>query len=408
MKNRVRDLAIHGGSPAFPEALHVGRPNIGNRQRLFERIDGMLDRRWLSNGGPLVREFEARVADIAGVKHCVATSNGTVALEIAIRALGLEGEVIVPSFTFVATAQALLWQGITPVFCDIGATDHNIDPERVEELVTPRTTAILGVHLWGKPCDTEALAEIAARHGLRLLFDAAHALGCGGRGRPIGGFGDAEVFSFHATKFVNSGEGGAVVTDDDRLANSLRLTGNFGFTAYDRVDRLGTNAKMSELAAAMGLTSLESAAEFVAANRRNYDQYRRELAGVEGVELVAYDETRPCNYQYVVVEVDEGLAGPGRDQLIEILHAERIFARRYFYPGCHRMEPFRTLLPDASPRLPRTEHAAARVVALPTGTAVGPGEIAEVCAILRLALEAVRRNGIGLASAAAADSWRPT
>jgi dTDP-4-amino-4,6-dideoxygalactose transaminase len=392
MKASVSELAIFGGPAAFPEGLHVGRPNIGERQRLIARIHEMLDRRWLSNDGPMVRALETRVAEIARVKHCIAVCNGTMALEIAIRATGLEGEVIVPSFTFVAAAQALQWLGITPVFCDIGPADHNLDPARVEDLITERTSGILGVHLWGRPCDTDALAKLAARHRLKLLFDAAHAFGCTSRGQPIGGFGDAEVFSFHATKFINSGEGGAVVTNDDALADRLRLMRNFGFADYDRVVSLGINGKMNELAAAMGLTSLESMGEFVAANRRNYRLYEQVLAGLSGVELMTYDEREQCNYQYVVVEIDEARTRIGRDRLIEIFHAENVFARRYFFPGTHRMDCFRNL-PDASGRLPRTEQVAARVIALPTGTAVGAAEIAMTGTILRLALESAADSG---------------
>src|SRR5436189_3835480 len=187
------------------------------------RIEDLLDRRWLSNNGPYVQEFEERLADFIGVKHCVAMCNATVALEIVIRALGLEGEVIVPSFTFIATAHALQWQEITPVFCDIDPRTHNLDVAKVEEALTPRTSGIIGVHLWGRACNVEALTEIAERRGLKLIFDAAHALGCSHGGVMIGGFGDAEVFSFHATKFFNTFEGGTVVTDDDGLATRIRL-----------------------------------------------------------------------------------------------------------------------------------------------------------------------------------------
>src|SRR5579864_7355511 len=175
MKNDKNDLAVLGGLRSFDEPLHVGRPNIGNRERLMERISGILDRRWLSNQGPVVSEFEQRVADYVGVKHCVAMCNATVALEIAIRALELTGEVIVPSFTFIATAHALQWQEITPVFCDIDPATHTLDPGWVERMITPRTTGIVGVHLWGRPCNIEALETIAGEHDLKLLFDAAHA-----------------------------------------------------------------------------------------------------------------------------------------------------------------------------------------------------------------------------------------
>jgi len=319
------------------------------------------------------------------VPHCIAMCNGTVALEIAVRAAGLGGEVIVSPFTFVATAHALQWQAITPVFCDVDPRTHNIDPARVEELITPRTTGILPVHLWGRPAPVEELAEIADRHGLRLLFDAAHAFGCSHRGRMIGGFGTAEVLSFHATKVVNSFEGGAILTADDEFAEVARLMRNHGFADYDDVAHVGTNGKMSEVAAAMGLTSLESRDEFVEANRRNYEVYRAGLADAEGVELIAYDDAEQCNWQYVVIEVGES-AALSRDELQRVLWSENVLARRYFYPGVHRMEPYRTLFPDAGERLLQTERLAGRVLALPTGTAMDPADAATVADLIRRAL----------------------
>lgn len=386
LKSRVEDLAIFGGTPAFNEKLHVGRPNIGNRDRLLERINDLLDRRWLTNQGPFAREFEQRIADLLGVKHCLAMCNGTVALEIAIRALGLNGEVIVPAFTFVATAHALQWQGITPIFCDIDPETHNIDPSKVEQMITPRTTGIIGVHIWGRPCDVDALSDIARRHNLKLLFDAAHAFGCSHKGRMIGNFGNAEVFSFHATKFFNTFEGGAVVTNDDELAAKIRLMKNFGFTDHDRVDYIGINGKMNEVSAAMGLTGLESLDEFIAINHRNYMEYMCQLEDVPGIRFVAYDETEKHNYQYIVLEIDEDITGISRDELVEILHAENILARRYFYPGCHRMEPYRSYFPHAGLVLPETERLVHKVMSLPTGTAVRPQEINTVCQIIRLVL----------------------
>jgi dTDP-4-amino-4,6-dideoxygalactose transaminase len=384
-KARVEDLAIVGGIPAFDQQLHVGRPNIGNRERLLARISDLLDRRWLTNGGPCVQEFERQICDLVGVKHCVAMCNGTVALEIAIRAAGLTGEVIVPSFTFVATAHALQWQEITPVFCDVDYRTHNLDPACVEEMITPRTTGIIGVHLWGRPCNLDALTDIARRRKLRLLFDAAHAFGCSYKGAMIGNFGDAEVYSFHATKFLNTFEGGAVVTNDDELARRIRLMQNFGFTGYDTVSYVGTNGKMSEVSAAMGLTSLESLSELIAVNRMNYTQYHCELALVPGVRLLSYDETEQCNYQYIILEIDEILAGFSREELQAILWAENVLARRYFFPGCHRMEPYRSYFPHAGLLLPNTESLSKRLLSLPTGTAMGPDDIHAVCSIIRLA-----------------------
>ncbi len=387
MKTCLSDLAVFDGAPAFRERLHVGRPNIGDRQRLLDRINDLLDRRWFTNNGPFVREFEQTVADVLGVKHCVAMSNGTVALEIAIRALGLTGEVIVPAFTFVATAHALQWQEITPVFCDIDPRTHNMDPLQVERLITPRTTGIIAVHLWGRPSEVEALTEIADSRNLRLLFDAAHAFGCSYKGQMIANFGNAEVFSFHATKFFNTFEGGAVVTNDDELAAKIRLMKNFGFAGYDKVIYIGTNGKMSEVAAAMGLTGLESIEEFIAKNYRNYRQYQREFQGIQGVQVVTYDENEKGNYQYVILEIDENITGIDRDQLISILHAEKVLARRYFYPGCHMMQPYRSYYPHASLLLPKTEKLVRRVLSLPTGAAVQLEDISTICQIIRFVVK---------------------
>ncbi len=386
MKHRREDLAILGGTPSFAEKLHVGRPNIGDRGRFLSRVNDLLDRKWLTNRGVYVQEFEREIARFAGVRNCIATCNGTIALEIVIRALGLEGEVIVPSFTFVATAHALQWQEIKPVFCDIDPNTYTLSPGRVEEMITPATTGIIGVHLWGRPCDVDALGKIAERRGLKLLFDAAHAFGCSRRGRMIGSFGNAEVFSFHATKFLNTFEGGAILTNDDALAEKVRLMKNFGFSGYDNVIHIGTNGKMSEISAAMGLTGLESMDEFIAANRRNYREYRDGVKGISGVSLIAYDESEAGNYQYIVLEVDEERTGIGRDLLLRILHAENVVARRYFFPGCHRMEPYRSYFPHAGLVLPETEKLAKRVLLLPTGTSVGSDDIRKICFIVRRAV----------------------
>ena len=383
-KRKLDELAVFGGAPAFSEQLHVGRPNIGNRERLLTRINDLLDRRWLTNRGPYVQQFEKELADFLGVKHCVAMCNGTIALEIAIRALGLSGEVLVPSFTFIATAHALQWQQITPVFCDIDPRTHNIDPARLEQMITPRTTGIIGVHLWGRPCDVEALAEIAERRNLKLMFDAAHALGCAHNGRKIGSFGEAEVLSFHATKFFNTFEGGAVTTNNDELAARMRLMSNFGFSGFDNVIYLGTNGKMNEMSAVMGLTSLENLEDFVEVNRRNHQQYQLEFADLPGVTMLQFDEH--SNYQYVVLEIDESITRVSRDQLIAVLTAENVIARRYFYPGCHRMEPYRSHFPHARWLLPETEAVAKRVLVLPNGTSVGTDETAAIGQVMRLAV----------------------
>jgi dTDP-4-amino-4,6-dideoxygalactose transaminase len=388
-------LAIFGGEPAFQSPLHVGRPNIGDREQFMDYVNQIFDNRWLTNRGPLVKQFEQELCDFLGVKHCIVICNATVALEIAVRALGMQGEVIVPSFTFIATAHSLQWQGITPVFADIDPQTHNLDPRSVEKLITPRTSGIIGVHLWGRPCEVEALHQIANARNLKLLFDSAHAFGGSYRGKMIGNFGNAEVLSFHATKFFNTFEGGAITTNDDDLAARIRLMQNFGFAGYDNVIYVGTNGKMSEISAALGLTNLKSLEEFVEINRRNYHQYRRELDAIPGLSLIHYDENEKCNFQYMAVEVDSQIIGIQRDDLLAALQAENVLARRYFWPGCHRMEPYRSYFPNAGLMLPQTEALAERILILPTGTTVNEEDIELISDILRTAIanaDAIRQR----------------
>jgi dTDP-4-amino-4,6-dideoxygalactose transaminase len=366
--------------------LYVGRPNIGNRERFLERVNGILDRRWLSNDGPLLKEFEEKVADFLGVKNVVAMCNATAAIEIACRALDLKGEVIVPSYTFVATAHALQWQEITPVFCDMDPATHNIDPTKIERLITPRTTGIIGVHVWGRGCETFAIEEIAARKNLKVMYDASHGFGCSKGGRMLGTFGECEVFSFHATKFLNCFEGGAVVTNNDELAQKMRLMRNFGFVDFDKVVYLGVNGKMSEVHAAMGLTNLEAIDEIIAINRSNYKSYRDELADVKGISVINYDPVERNNYQYVVIEVDPEVCPRNRDEIVDALHTQNIIARKYFWPGCHRMEPYRSLQPNAALLLSETERIAAQVIVLPTGQEVERQVVERICQQIRKAL----------------------
>ena len=383
---KSQDLAINGAPPAFEQQLHVGRPNIGNREAFLKYVDEIFDRNWLTNNGPMEQELEKRVANHHNVKHCVAMCNGTVALEIAIRALGLEGEVIVPSYTFITTAHALYWQAITPVFADIDPVTHNLDPVAVRRMITPRTTGIIGVHLWGRGAPVDELQSIADEHGLKLMFDAAHAFGCSYKGTMIGSFGACEVLSFHATKFFNTFEGGAVLTNDDELAGAMRLMRNFGFVAMDKVVHPGTNGKMIEVAAAMGLVNLEVIDDVIETNRRNHQSYREALSGLPSISLLNYSEVERNNYQYVVMEVSESCPVT-RDQIVEALHAENIRARRYFWPGCHNMQPYRDLYPHAGLLLPNTKKVADRVVVLPTGTSLNREMISNVAAVIRVLVE---------------------
>ena len=376
------DLANNGAPPAFAEPVHVGRPNIGNRDAFLSRVGQILDSQWLTNNGPMLQEFERRIAERLGVKHCVAMCNGTIALEIAVRALGLTGEVIVPSWTFVATAHALYWQGITPVFADIDPVTHNLDPYAVRRMITPRTSAIIGVHLWGRAAPVDALQAIADEHGLKLMFDAAHAFGSSYGGQSIGRFGACEVFSFHATKAFNTMEGGAVTTNDDELAEAMRLMRNFGFKGYDNVIHPGTNGKMIEVCAAMGLANLESIDGIFEVNQRNHSAYSQALADLPGIRLLDYDPAERNSHHYIVLEVGDDCAAT-RDEIIAALHAENILARKYFWPGCHGMQPYRDLFPHAGLMLPNTDAASLRCIILPNGFSIDAETIQTIASVIR-------------------------
>lgn len=378
-----RDLAIHGAQPKYAQAVHVGRPNMGSQRHFNALVAQIYDNHWVTNHGPLVLELERRLAAHLGVEHCVCMCNGTIALEIAIRALGLSGEVIIPSYTFIATAHALSWQAITPVFADIDPQTHNLDPDAVRRMITPRTSGIIGVHLWGRPAPHAELKAIADEHGLQLLYDAAHAFDASHEGRKIGAMGRCEVFSFHATKVFNTFEGGAVTTNDPQLAQTMRLMRNFGFSGYDNVIYPGTNGKMTEISAAMGLVNLAELPQFIATNRANQERYRNALADIPHVSLLEYDAATTPNYHYVVLELLDGYA-TSRDELVAIMTAENILARKYFWPGCHRMQPYRSLYPHAHLLLPHTCMVADRVIILPNGAELPEDCVATIADIIRL------------------------
>jgi dTDP-4-amino-4,6-dideoxyglucose len=382
MKAAASELAILGGRPTFAEPLHVGRPNVGDREAVLEAIGEALDERWLSNNGAKLLDFEQRLGAELGGLHCVATCNATLGLQIVLRALGVEGEVVLPALTFVATAHAVEWERLTPVFADVEAESLCMGPAEAAERIGPETGALLGVHLWGRSADPEGLEQLARERGLPLVYDAAHALGCSRGGRPLAAFGDAAVLSFHATKVANSFEGGAVVTADPELAERVATMRNFGFVDEDEIVGLGTNAKMSEAAAAMGLASLDALPSFLAANRRNYRAYAEALGDVPGVRVLPLDPEE-TNCHHVGIAIDPAVAGLDRDALRRALVAENVLARRYFYPGCHRVPPYSD---RPAPELPVTEAALEHCLSLPTGTAVSPEDIATIGRIVGLAV----------------------
>ncbi len=385
MKKHFSDLALFGGPALFTAPLIVGQPNMPDRNSLVRRIGAVLDSGWLANGGPMVDELEAKVAQRLKAKHVVAVCNGTLALQVMARACGLAGEVIVPSMTFVATPHAMQWIGLTPVFADVTHADHTLDPESVERCITPRTSAILAVHLWGNPCHVKQLQQIADRNGLKLLFDASHAFGCEYQNRPIGNFGLAEAISFHATKVMHAAEGGVIVTNDDTVAERSRLMRNFGITDFTSIDSTGTNAKMNELCAATGLTSLEAIDHVIQHNQRNMQAYRQAISSVRGLRLAVPPSSERRNHQYVVVEMNQQEFGLSRDGLLELLRAEGVFARSYFQPGCHNAVPYAGQAVHQPVPMPVTERLLHNLLQLPTGPAVTSSDIERIGQLLATA-----------------------
>lgn len=383
-------LAYLGGTPRFAEPCAVGCPNTVDREAFFARVEEILNRNWLTNNGPCVRELEARLAETLDVPECILVANGTVGLELAIKALELTGEVIVPAMTFVAAAHALQWCGVTPVFAEVDPATHSLDVDDVRRKITERTSGILGVHLWSRPCNIEGLQRVADEFSLSLLFDAAHAFGATSNGRRIGRFGDAEVFSFHATKFFSTLEGGAITTRNRALAERLRRMRNFGFSGLDCIAELGTNGKMNEVSAAYGLAMLPDVPELIARNRRVYRRYRENLRRVPHTCFVDVDEEQETNCQYVVVEVDDDVVD--RDLVVEMLRQDNILARRYFMPGCHRVPPYTDEAGNPRTELPVTDALLRRVVCLPAGAQRTEADVDAICDVLRLAVEAASRT----------------
>lgn len=368
--------------PVFETPVHVGRPNIANPELFLQLVEGAMERHWLSNNGPLVQELERKIETYLGVRHCIALTNGTAALEILIKSLELSGEVIVPSWTFIATVHSLKWLGLEPVFADVDPETQCLDPESVRSLISERTSAILGVHLWGQVAPVGELTELAREFGLKLIFDAAHAFGVSSSGRMVGSFGEAEVLSFHATKFFNAIEGGAIVTNSDSIAERARLMRNFGFKAEDCVVELGINAKMTEVSAAMGISNFENLQGLIESNKRNFESYLKATRDIPGVGILRVDSNSESNYQYVVLLVHHDCPVT-RDLLLEKLKLNNILARRYFWPGCHNMEPYATEQPLARRALPITERVSKEVIVLPTGTSVSQDDIEKIVGVIR-------------------------
>ncbi|MDR2695080.1 MAG: aminotransferase class I/II-fold pyridoxal phosphate-dependent enzyme [Deltaproteobacteria bacterium] len=385
MKHSIHSLALLGGTPIFASPLPVGQINIPQWERFREKAGGVFERRYYTNYGALAVELEEKLCRLFQTRHCLAVTNATIGLSILCRALGLVpgDKVIVPAFTFAATVQALTWAGLEPVFCDVDAQSHCITPETVAPCLSVLgTAAILGVHLWGNACDIDGLARIARDCGLRVFYDAAHAVGCTRHGKSIGGFGAGEVFSMHATKVLSSTEGGCIAVDDDDLAERIRnIRSEYGRRRHVPVP-VTANGRFSEMQAAFGLLSLEDFPENCANNERRLRLYVEGLRDVPGIRFLLPTPGERHNFQYVVLEIDEARFGLSRDALVRVLEAENILARRYFVPGMHRCVPYVTQFPQYVDALPVTDALCEKVMQLPSGQRVTDGDIAAICELI--------------------------
>jgi dTDP-4-amino-4,6-dideoxygalactose transaminase len=373
--------------------IPLARPTVPDPAALAFHMELILHSGVFTNG-PYVRRFENEAATYLGVRHCIAVSSCTSGLMLVLRAAELTGEIVVPSFTFAATAHAADWNGLRPVFADVDPDTLTLDPASVEPLVGARTSAILATHLYGTPCDVEGLADVAAANGLRLFFDAAHAFGSERRAVRVGGFGDAEVFSLSPTKVVVAGEGGVIATNDDLLAERCRIGRDYGNPGDYDCRFVGLNARMSEVHAATASSSLSDLDERLVERRRLAARYREALARVEGVSFPWVGVGDRSTYKDLTVLVDGGRSGMDADGLGRALAARGIETRRYYSPPVHRMRAYRSLAAGSGP-LPLTERAAAQALSLPLWVGMTDQDVDAVAGAIRAAGALVSGNTRG-------------
>jgi dTDP-4-amino-4,6-dideoxygalactose transaminase len=374
--------AILGGNPVFHQFIPLVQPTLPPYDdRLACRVAELFQTGMLTKGKYL-REFEERVADYLGVKHAVAVSSCTLGLLLTYHGLGLKGEVIIPSFTFMATVHPLLWVGAEPVFVDIDPYTWNIDPQRVEAAITERTTAIVAVHNFGNPAPVAELETIARRHGLKLIFDAAHGFGSLYRGRPVGGFGDAEVFSLSPTKLLVAGEGGIVATNNEDLAEHIRVGREYGNPGdYDSAFP-GLNARLPEFNAILGLRSLEMLEENALRRNRVAAAFRERLGHLPGLTFQRVHPEDRSSYKDFSLLVDEAAFGLTRDELALALRAENIDTRKYHDPPVHAHKAYRHLYERYRDHLPVTDHIAPRSLSLPIWSHMDETTVNGICAAI--------------------------
>jgi dTDP-4-amino-4,6-dideoxygalactose transaminase len=366
---------------SFDKPIYVTQPFLPGLDEFCEGLREIWDNRWLTNNGPILQRYTKKIIEYFDTDNVCLFNNGTLALQIGLQGMGITGEVITTPFTFVATTHALYWNKIHPVFVDIEPEYYTLDPEKVEAAITPWTTAILAVHVYGHPCQLEKLADIARRHNLKLIYDAAHAFGVTVNGRSIAHYGDLSMFSFHATKLYHSIEGGLLTFNDPGLKQGFDYLKNFGFKNETEVVMPGTNAKMNEFQALMGEMVLKHIPEIMATRRDIYYRYRECLHDIPGIKLPPLLPDRTTyNYAYMPIEVEEERFGLSRDGLYEELKKYNVFARRYFYPLLNDFACYQSV--SITDPLIAARKAAKQIMTLPIYSALKEEEIEIICQII--------------------------
>lgn len=333
-------------------SILVTRSSIPSIDEYTEEIKPIFESHWMTNMGPIYKKFQHQLIDYLGVPEMSLFVNGHMALEMAIHALGLRcegGEVITTPFTFVSTVHAITRNGLKPIFCDIKPDDYTMDPNKIEELITDKTVAIIPVHVYGNICDVEAIDKIAKKYDLKVIYDAAHAFGVKYKGIGVGNFGDAAMFSFHATKVFNTIEGGGIVYHDRKYRSKLHDLKNFGIHGQEDVTGIGGNAKMDEFRAAMGICNLRHIDEYIDARRIVAERYNERLSGIPGIYVSNQQENVLPNYSYYPVYFEEKVFGKNRDRVFEELADSDIYARKYFYPAINELSCYKNEYPQNTP-----------------------------------------------------------
>ncbi len=345
--------------------IYVTQPSLPDLKEFTKLLETIWKSKIITNNGFYHQQFEKELCKFLKVPHISLFSNGTLALITALQALRITGEVITTPYSFVATTHALHWNGIKPVFCDINTKDCNINPDKIEALITPQTTAIMPVHVYGNPCDNDKIQKIADTYGLKIIYDAAHVFAVEKNNESILNWGDLSILSFHATKTFNTIEGGAIVTKDENLKKRIDYLKNFGFADETTVIGYGINAKMNELIAAYGLLQLKTIDENIARRKAVVNLYRNLLSGIPGLSFMNDLQNTKHNYTYFPVFIDHHVFGKTRDNIYNILKSNGIYARRYFYPLISQFNAYKGLPTSAKENLPVASKITEQVLCLP-------------------------------------------